>query len=56
MCLNKIFHKHEWETFDHYTINVYSDLSSSNRPTGFKYIELQRCKKCGKIRKQIIKF
>ena len=49
MCLNKIFHKHDRETFDHHTINVYSNLSSSNRPTEFEYTELQRCKKCGKI-------
>ena len=48
MCLNKIFHKHEWETFGHHTINVYSNLSSSNRPTEFEYIELQRCKNVAK--------
>lgn len=56
MILNRIFHKHEWETFENYTLELYNDLFTNSRPCGFKYIELQRCKTCGKIRKQVIKY
>ena len=49
----RLFHKHNWEIIERRFINVYDDTKF---PVEFKYIEIQRCKDCGKIRKQIIKF
>lgn len=57
MILNRIFHKHEWETFESHTLNVYNSfVFTTDKPSGFRYVELQRCKTCGKIRKQVINY
>ena len=48
-----LFHKHNWELVESKRIDVYADTKF---PIEFKYVEIQRCKDCGKIRKQIIKF
>lgn len=54
MCL---FHKHDWEIIDRITIEMWdADDPETKRPTGYKYTEVQRCKKCGKIRSQTIKY
>lgn len=49
----RLFHRHKWETVISKRIDVYADTEF---PVEYKYIEIQRCKDCGKIRKQIIKF
>lgn len=50
----RLFHKHKWELIEKRLVNVYED--GTEHPVEYKYIEIQRCKDCGKIRKQIIKF
>lgn len=52
--LKKIFHIHEWEEIEKFKINVY-DSDYGSRPIYTKYVYIQRCKICNKIRKQIIK-
>ena len=49
----RLFHRHKWELVEKRLVSVYD---GTKLPVEFKYIEIQRCKDCGKIRKQIIKF
>lgn len=49
----RLFHRHKWETVEKTLVKVYE---GTEHPVEYKYIEIQRCKDCGKIRKQIIKF
>ena len=49
----RLFHKHNWEVIEKRLINVYD---GTELPVEFKYVIIQRCKDCGKIRKQVIKF
>lgn len=52
-----LFHKHKWELVESKFVKVYAETNAkTERPVEFHYIEIQRCKDCGKIRKQIIKF
>ena len=48
-----LFHRHKWEIVEKYLVKVCAEAKD---PIEYKYIEIQRCKDCGKIRKQIIKF
>lgn len=50
----RLFHKHKWEIIENKFVKVYGE--KTERPVEFHYVEIQRCKDCGKIRKQIIKF
>ena len=50
-----LFHKHKWELVESKFVKIYAN-DKVERPTEFHYVEIQRCKDCGKIRKQIIKF
>lgn len=52
--LKKIFHFHDWEDINRFMVDVY-DSDYGGRPIYTKYIFIQRCKICNKIRKQIIK-
>lgn len=52
----RLFHRHKWELVETRLVNVYDGYDGTKLPVEFKYIEIQRCKDCGKIRKQIIKF
>ena len=50
---------HEWETVKSSTVSVYDEDMEGNRrefPVEKIYVEIQRCTKCGKIRKQSIKY
>jgi hypothetical protein len=49
----RLFHRHKWELVEKRLVSVYD---GTKFPVEYKYIEIQRCKDCGKIRKQIIKF
>ena len=51
----RLFHKHNWEIVESNFVKIYAN-DKVERPTEFHYVEIQRCKDCGKIRKQIIKF
>lgn len=49
MCLDCLLHGHQYEIID--TIEIHTD-SDSDMPYGTIYV--QRCKKCGKIKKKKI--
>lgn len=49
----RLFHRHKWKLVENHIVNVYD---GTKFPVEFKYIEIQKCEECGKIRKQIIKF
>lgn len=51
--LKRVFHQHDFETFQKEKVAVYSEYDNTI-PVQYKYIELQRCKVCGKIRKQVL--
>jgi len=53
----RLLHKHKWELVESKFVKVYARTDAeTERPVEFHYVEIQRCKDCGKIRKQIIKF
>lgn len=52
--INRLFHQHEWVDIEKITQRVFWDEYSS-LPEYYKYIFIQRCKVCGKIRKIKIK-
>lgn len=49
----KLFHKHKWKTIDNKLVNIYD---GTKIPVEYKYVEIQKCEECGKIRKQTVKF
>lgn len=53
--LKHLFHVHEWEEIENFKVDVFNP-NGGGRPIYTKYIFIQRCKICNKIRKQIIKF
>ena len=53
--LKHLFHVHDWEDIEHLKIDVY-DIDGKGYPIYNKYVYIQKCRICNKIRKQIIKF
>jgi len=49
----RLFHRHKWELVESKLVKVYDGTKD---PVEFHYVEIQRCKDCGKIRKQMVKF
>lgn len=50
----KLFCKHEWEQIAKHEVNLY-ETDKNKMPYETRLVFVQRCKKCGKIKKQTIK-
>ena len=50
-----LFCRHKWITIKRQMVETF-EYESSSRPYEFKAVTLQECSKCGKVRKQVLKF
>lgn len=52
MGLKEMFCRHQWELVHKQRIDVYD---GSKNPVEYKYVYIQRCPKCGKLKKTTFK-
>ena len=55
MGLKTLFCKHNWEVVHNKVVDVYAD-PTDKAPEYYEFVLIQRCTKCGKVRKSIIKY
>jgi len=53
--LKQLFCLHEWEVMHEDRVELYKN-PKLKKPTGYKYVAIMRCKKCGKLKKVEIKY
>lgn len=53
--ISNLYCRHDWQVINNKIINVFEHQDDSI-PVSTRYIEIQKCSKCSKIRKQKIKY
>lgn len=56
MGIRQLFCNHQWEIVYNDRIRVFDSDLPGVKPVEFKYVTIQRCPKCGKLKKTVFRY